>query len=108
MSDLPEFILDRVFDAPPEMVWHHHSATDAAWNDDPNPRMPHWPRLLMTTVTFEALGEQTNVRLSQIPHEASAAEIACFAEMRAGFANGWGKGYAVMDEMFTELQAGGG
>jgi uncharacterized protein YndB with AHSA1/START domain len=167
MTDVPKFILDRVFDAPREMVWrawtdpellarwygpgietiihefdprpggrwlnemkwgdnsfyqkviftevtppeslvwHHYSSTDADWNNAPNPKMPDWPHLLLTTVTFETRGEKTNVRLSQVPHEATDAEIACFAEMMAGMSKGWGSGYGIMDEIFAELRTSG-
>ena len=165
MSDLPEYVLDRIFDAPrdmvwrawtdpeilsrwygpgadtvihqfdlvpggmwlnemrwgensnyqkvvfqevtePEkMVWHHHSCTDADWNDSSNPMMADWPRLLLTTVTFEDQGEQTAVRLSQVPMEATDEEVACFAEMMANMDKGWGAGYAIMDGIFAELKA---
>ena len=165
MNELPEYILDRVFDAPREMVWrawtdpdllsrwygpgvetiihkfdlepdgmwlnemkwgdnsnfqkvvfqevtqpeklvwHHYSSTDSDWNSMPNPRMADWPRLLLTTVTFEDMGDKTNVRLSQVPIEATDAEIACFAGAMAGMDKGWGSGYSVMDELFAELQA---
>ncbi len=91
---------------PPEkMIWHHHSSTDSEWNDIASPMMADWPRLLLTTVIFEDMGDKTNVRLSQIPLEASDAEIACFASAMAGMDKGWGSGYAIMEEMFVELQA---
>lgn len=91
--------------SPPEkMVWHHYSSTDADWNSTPNPMMADWPKLLLTTVLFEEMGEKTNVRLSQIPMEATEAEIACFAQAMAGMDKGWGSGYAIMDEIFVELQ----
>ena len=164
MSDLPEYILDRVFDAPREMVWRawtdpdllsrwygpgvetiihqfilkpggswlnemkwgdksdrskmvfqeivpqekliwHHSSTDANWNTITSPMMADWPRMLLTTVIFEDMGDKTNVRLSQLPVDATDAEIACFAATMAGMDKGWGSGYAVMDELFAELQA---
>lgn len=168
MSDLPEYILDRVFDAPREMVWrawtdpeliprwygpgvdtiihkydlkpggvwlnemkwgdnsmlskavfkeiaplerlvwHHHSSTDSEWNTVSNPKMPDWPRVLLTTVTFEDEGDKTNVRLVQIPIDPTEAEIACFSKMMTGMDKGWGSGYAIMDELFVELQAEGG
>ena len=152
MSELPEYVLDRVFDAPREMVWrawtdpellhrwygpgaetiihkfdlkpggmwlnemkwgdnsnfqkvvfqevtqpekmawHHYSSTDSDWNSTPNPMMADWPRLLLTTVTFEDKGEKTNVRLTQIPLEGTDAEIACFAGAMAGMDKGWGSG----------------
>jgi len=165
MSDLPEFVLDREFDAPRELVWRawtdpnflqrwygpgvetvihkfdlepdgvwlnemkmsggsnfqkiifkevskpeklvwHHCSADADWNIAANPMMPDWPRILLTTVTFEEKGDQTNVRLSQIPLDATDAEIACFANMKDGMSGGWGSGYAIIDELLAELQAG--
>ena len=164
MSDLPEYVLDRVFDAPREMVWRawtdpellprwygpgvetiihkfdlkpggmwlnemkwgdksdlskmvfqeivpheklvwHHSSTDAEWNVVTNPMMENWPRVLLTTVTFEDMGDKTNVRLTMVPVDASDAEIACFAAAMAGMDSGWGKGYAILDELFKELLA---
>lgn len=164
MSDLPEYVLDRIFDAPKEMVWKawtnpeflarwygpgvetiihefdlqpggmwlnemkwgensncskavfkevipneklvwDQSSTDAEWNIVSIPTMPDWPRTLLTTVTFEETGSQTNVRLTMVPVDATDAETACFANAMAGMDNGWGKGYAIMDELFAELQS---
>ena len=51
------------------------------------------------------MGDKTNVRLCQVPIEATDAEIACFAEMMAGMDKGWGSGYKIMDELFVELLA---
>ncbi len=67
--------------------------------------MADWPRLLLTTVIFEDRGDKTNVRLSQLPIEATDAETACFAKVMAGMDKGWGSGYAIMDEMLVELLA---
>jgi len=164
MSELPEYVLDRVFDAPRTMVWRawtdpellaewygpgvetvihkfdlkpggmwlnemkfgdksdlskmvfqdvvpherlvwHHSSTDAEWNIVSNPMMEGWPRVLLTTVTFEDMGGQTKVRLTMVPVDATDAELACFANAMAGMDNGWGKGYEAMDAMFEKLQA---
>lgn len=90
---------------PEKIVWHHYSSTDSEWNSAANPKMPDWPHLLLTTVIFEDKGDKTNVRLSQVPMDATDAEIACFAAAMAGMDKGWGSGYAVMDEMLAELQA---
>ena len=166
MSDLPEYVIDRVFDAPRELVWrawtdpellhrwygpgaetiihkfdlepgglwlnemkwggnsnyqkvvfqevaqperlvwHHHSSTDSDWNDVANPMMAGWPRLLLTTVTFADEGDRTKVRLTQVPLEATDAEIACFAEAMSNMDKGWGSGYAILDEILAELRAG--
>ncbi len=163
MSELPEYILDRVFDAPRELVWRAwtdpellprwygpgadtiihkfdlrpggmwlnemkwggksdlskmvfqdvvpqeklvwlHSSTDAEWNIITSPMMPDWPRVLLTTVTFDDAGSKTNVRLTMVPVDATDAEISCFSGAMAGMDQGWGSGYAIMDQLLAELQ----
>ena len=164
MSDLPTYVLERVFDAPRELVWktwtdpelvprwygpgvesivhrleakpgglwlHEmkwggnshfqraeytevtpperlvwlHSATDADWQVTANPMMADWPLALLTTVTFEEDGDRTKLRLTWVPHEASEAEIACFAAALEGLDKGWGKGMELLAELLVELQA---
>jgi uncharacterized protein YndB with AHSA1/START domain len=164
MSDLPTYVLERVFDAPRELVWktwtdpellprwygprvetiiHRlevkpgglwllemqwggnsnyqrveytemtpperlvwlHSNSDADWNIIPNPMMPDWPRVLLTTVTFEEVSGQTKMRLTWVPHEASEAEIAGFAAATDGMDKGWGAGMELLAELLAELQA---
>ena len=85
-----------------KIVWHHCS-TDAVWNVTPNAMMPDWPRVLLTTVEFEERGDKTNVRLTQVPMDATEAEITCFREKMANMDNGWGSGYKIMDEIFAKL-----
>ncbi len=102
-SDLSRMVFTEI--VPPEKLVWHHSSTDRDWNVIANPMMADWPRVLLTTVTFSAAGDSTNVRLTQVPHEASAAEIACFAAAMAGMEGGWGKGFAIVDELLAELQA---
>lgn len=98
-------VIFQEVDEPEKMVWHHCS-TDAGWNVAANPKMPDWPQILLTTVTFDDMGEKTNVRLSQIPFNATDAEIACFAKMMEGMSGGWGGGYAIIDDILIKLQAG--
>ncbi len=164
MSDLPTYVLERVFDAPRELVWktwtdpelltrwygprvetivHRHdlrpgglwlgemkwdgnsnyqrveftevdpparlvwlhSVSDAEWNVTANPMMPDWPRVLLTTVTFEEDGGQTKLRLTWVPHEATDAEIACFSGALAGLDKGWGAGMELLAELLAELQS---
>ena len=164
MSELPTYVLERLFDAPPELVWKtwtdpkllsrwygpnvetiiHRlevkpgglwlnemkwggnssyqraeytevveperlvcllSNTDASWNIAANPRMPDWPRVLLTTVTFAEEGGKTKMRLTWVPHEAREAEIACFAAAMDGMGKGWGAGMKLLAELLTELQA---
>ena len=164
MSDLPTYVLERVFNAPRDLVWktwtdpelltrwygpnvetivHRHelkpgglwlgemkwsgnsnyqrveftevtppdrlvwlhSMSDADWNIVANPMMADWPRVLLTTVSFEEDGKQTKLRLTWVPHEASAAEITCFAGALAGMDKGWAAGMELLAELLAELQA---
>ena len=169
MSDVPTYVLERVFDAPRELVWktwtdpelvarwygpnvetvvHRleakpgglwlvemkwgdaskgvtsryerieytevtppsrlvwlQSVTDADFNWAPNPMMPDWPRVLHTVVTFEADGDRTKLRLTWTPHEATDAELACFAGAIANLDKGWGAGMKVLEELLAELQS---
>ena len=163
MSDMPTFTLERLFDAPRELVWktwtepkllarwygprvetiiHRldvepgglwlnemkmangsgyqrteytevtpparlvmlQANTDADWNITANPMMADWPKQLLTTVTFEAEGDRTKMRLTWVPHDASDAEIACFAGATEGMGKGWGAGMELLAELLAELQ----
>lgn len=86
------------------LVWLH-STSDADWKVASNPMMPDWPHILLTTVTFEEDGEQTRVRLTWVPHQASAAEIACFATAIGGMDKGWAAGMELLAKLLAELQA---
>jgi hypothetical protein len=68
--------------------------------------MADWPRVLLTTVTFEERGGRTSLRLTWVPHQASAAEIACFASVMDKVGQGWGAGMELLEQLLSELQAG--
>ena len=91
-------------DAPARLVMLM-SNTDADWNLAPNPMMPDWPATLLTVVTFEAIGARTRMRLEWSPHEATAAEIACFANAVDNLGKGWGAGMDLLEQLLTNLQA---
>ena len=69
--------------------------------------MADWPRVLLTTVTFTDAGDKTDVRLSQVPIDASDKETAFFAQMMSNMDSGWGKGYALIDDLLKELSSAG-
>ena len=104
MSDFSKMVFQEI-DATSKLIWHH-SSSDAEWNIITSPMMPDWPRVLLTTVTFEDRGDKTSVRLTQVPLDATDAEIACFAKTMEGMKMGWGGGYKIIDEILAELQAG--
>ena len=90
---------------PPERLVWLHSVSDADWNVIANPMMENWPRVLLTTVTFEEAGGRTRMRLTWVPHDASAAEIACFGEALQGMDKGWGAGMELLSQLLAELQS---
>ncbi len=90
---------------PPERLVWLHSVSDADWNVISNPMMTDWPRVLLTTVTFEQDGDRTKLRLTWVPYEASAAEIACFAAAMSGMDKGWAAGMDLLADLLVELQA---
>ena len=67
--------------------------------------MPDWPRVLLTTVTFTDNGGKTLLKLTWVPHNASAAELACFEAAMAGMDKGWASGMEMLAEMLAELQS---
>lgn len=164
MSELPIYVLERVFDAPRELVWQAwtdadllarwygprvetivhslevkpgglwlnemkwggnsnyqrteftevipperlvmlQSNSDADWNIASNPQMPDWPRVLLTTVTFQDDGKRTKMRLTWAPHEASDKEIACFAAAIDGLDKGWAAGMELLAQLLAEQKA---
>lgn len=89
--------------APERLVWLH-AVSDSEWNITANPMMPDWPRLLLTTVTFEEAGYRTKMRLTWVPHDASDAEIACFAAAIDGMDKGWASGMDLLAGLLAEMQ----
>lgn len=90
---------------PPSRLVFLNSNADHTWNVAANARMPDWPRALLTTVTFEQNVTKTKLRLEWTPHEATEAEIACFAAAMDNMGMGWGAGMDVLATMLAELQA---
>jgi uncharacterized protein YndB with AHSA1/START domain len=89
---------------PARLVWLNTNA-DAEGNVAANPRMPDWPRTLLTTVTLDEAGGETQFRLTWSPHEASDAEIACFAAAMDGLGKGWNAGMELLAKLLTEMQS---
>jgi hypothetical protein len=81
-----------------------HSSSDADWNVIPSPMMADWPRVLLTTVAFDDDGARTKMRLTWVPHEASEAELACFAAAIDRMGKGWDAGMELLAKLLAELQ----
>jgi uncharacterized protein YndB with AHSA1/START domain len=85
-----------------KMVWNHFASTDANWNPQPNPQMPSWPRVLLTTVTFEEDGSKTRLVMTWEPFEATEIEQASFAAAAHIMIKGWESGFDAMDILLSE------
>ena len=92
----------------PERLTCLMSSSDSDWAVTDNPMIPNWPRVLLTTVTLEEIAGGTRLRLEWTPHEASQAEIDCFAAAIEGMDTGWATGMALLEELLAELQSGQG
>ena len=89
---------------PERLVWLH-SVADADWNVISNPMAPNWPRVVLTTVTFEEADTRTGLRLTWVPHEASEDEIAGFEAALSGMDQGWSAGMDLLSKRMAEAQA---
>jgi hypothetical protein len=67
--------------------------------------MPDWPRVLLTVVTFEESNGQTKLRLTWTPHDASEAEIACFAGALGSMDKGWSVGMEMLRALLAEMRS---
>lgn len=79
------------------------STTDETWQPAANPMMPDWPRTLLTKVNLTETGDITHLQLIWQPHEATEAEIACFAAAIEGAGKGWSAGMDLLEKLLAEL-----
>lgn len=86
---------------PPSRLVYEHSFSDPQANIAGSPFGGDWPKKLLTTVIFEDEGEDTRIRLSWTPFEATTAEEAAFSAAKDSMAGGWGGSFDVLDEMLA-------
>jgi len=67
-----------------------------------HPMAPTWPKKMLTTVLFQDFGPKTLITLYWAPIEASAAELATFAQGMEGMKGGWGGSFDRLDEYLKE------
>lgn len=96
--DFQEVIEDQ------KISWLHYSV-DENWEVTSSPKMPDWPRSILTTVTFHDEGDSTKVLLKLEPVDATPAELACFSAVVANMGKGWGGGFAIIDDILAEMRA---
>ena len=89
---------------PPERLVWRQSVSDADWNVVANPMLPDWPRVVLSTVTLEGGTSRTRMRFTWAPHEASEAEVACFAGAMEEMGRGWEAGTKMLAGILADLQ----
>ena len=88
--------------APKRLVWLH-SVSDADRNVIANPMLPNWPRVVRSTVTLEDDAPRTRMRFTWVPHEASEAEAAVFANAVGEMGKGWEAGMKLLEGILAEM-----
>ncbi len=73
---------------PSRLVWEH-SFSDQEGGITRHPGHKDWPLKLLTTVTLEAIGDQTKLTLTWIPLDATEIERKTFEEGIPGMNQGW-------------------
>lgn len=94
----------REVEAPNLIVWEQGWANEAG-EIAPAPFPMPWPLLLLTTVRFVDDGPNTRVTLNWEPINATADELASFAQMIPSMSGGWTGTFDQLDAYLLETEA---
>ncbi len=85
-----------------KLVWEH-SFSDAEGGITRHPMAPLWPLVLLTTVTFRPVGEDsTELTLEWLPLGATPQEQAMFDAAKPGMIGGWGGSFDNLVELLKD------
>ncbi len=87
---------------PPERLVWEQSSTDADGNVIPAPILDNWPLIMLTTVTFEDMGNRTKLTLTWLPLDAKDIEVATFEGMKPSMTGGWSGSFDVLDDYLAK------
>lgn len=76
--------------AKPERLVFVNTFSDPQGGLTRHPFAPDWPQKMLSTISFEDLGERTRLTIRWEPIEASDAEIKTFDGGRSSMTQGWG------------------
>lgn len=83
---------------PPEKLIYLQSFSDPSGGLVRHPMAPSWPLQMLSTTTFEDLGDgTTRVVVTWVPHQADAAAEATFDGARGGMQHGFAGMFATLD-----------
>ncbi len=90
---------------PPQKLVYLQSFSDASGGVTPHPLAPTWPLQMLSTATFDDLGDgTTRLTIAWLPHEADAAAIATFDAARAGMEQGFAGMFATLEAYLATAQ----
>lgn len=80
------------------------SFADAAGNIAPHPMAPTWPRQMLSTNTYEDLGDgTTRLTVTWLPLDATEVEAAIFEGARGGMQGGWNHQFGQIEAYLAGL-----
>jgi uncharacterized protein YndB with AHSA1/START domain len=89
----------------PLLLSWEHFFSDETGGVTRHPLQPHWPLKLLTTVTLEAVGNQTKQTLVWVPLEATDIERKAFEDNMPTMHMGWGGTFEQLDAFLKEADA---
>jgi len=87
--------------APPEKLVFMSSFSDEAGGVTRHPMAPTWPLLMLTTFSFEDLGDKTRFTVRWSPYNATEEERQAFETGRPSMTQGWS---GTLDQLAAYLQ----
>ena len=87
--------------APPEKLVFMSSFSDEAGGVTRHPMAPTWPLLMLTTFSFEDLGDKTRFTVRWSPYNATEEERQAFETGRPSMTQGW---TGTLDQLAAYLQ----
>jgi uncharacterized protein YndB with AHSA1/START domain len=99
-----KFVYQEI-EEPSRLTWLH-SFSDEHANVTRAPFSESWPLRLLTTVTFEDLGQKTRVTLTWSPVDATAEEQRTFEENMQSMTGGWSGSFEQLDAFLATRRTG--
>lgn len=89
----------------PEKLVAIVSFLDEKGNPSTHPMHPGWPREVLSTVTFTAKGDKTEITVVWQAHNATDAEKKVFEDGKTSMQGGWGGSFEMLEEFLRVSQA---
>lgn len=88
--------------AAPARIVLVHSFSDEDGGVTRHPLSPTWPLEILSTITFQELGDRTRLTVGCLPHNATDAERETFDASHASMAEGWNDAFEQLAEYLAK------